>query len=162
MGPSAGAAGTAASPPRAGTSSPPDLPRETVVIELPPERREGLRLVGHAESERPVHRREYVVQLVRRARHVRADSPRSGVVTAPARRVAACVAPDSNRCRYDLSVIVHVIAARLQLHLPLHRQSAVLARMGVRHGRSAMCGHLARVSEALRPLHDHMVSLILA
>ena len=69
--------------PAAGWSElPPDLPRETVFIELPPERREGLRLVGHVESERPVHRREYVVQLVRRARHVRADSPS----TARARR----------------------------------------------------------------------------
>ena len=84
--------------PAAGWSElPPALPRETVVIELPPERREGLRLVGHAESGRPVHRREYVVQLVRRARHVRADSPRPGGVTASARRVAACVAPDSDR-----------------------------------------------------------------
>ena len=88
--------------------------------------------------------------------------PPAGVVTAPAPRVAACVAPDSDRCRHDLSVIVHVIAARLRLHLPLRRQSAALARMGVRHGRSAMCGHFARVSEALRPLHGHMVSLILA
>ena len=34
--------------------------------------------------------------------------------------------------------------------------------MNVRHGHSAMCGHFARVSEALRPLHEHMVSLILA
>ena len=34
--------------------------------------------------------------------------------------------------------------------------------MGVRYGRSAMCGHFARGSEALRPLHGHMVSLILA
>ena len=97
MGPPAGAAGAAASRRGLERVPPPDLPRETVVIELPPERREGLRLVGHAESERLVHRREYVVQLVRRARHVRADSPRSGGVTAPAPRVAACVAPDSDR-----------------------------------------------------------------
>ena len=102
------------------------------------------------------------MQLVRRARHVRADSPRPGGVTASARRVAACVAPDSDRCRYALSVIVHVIAARLRLRLPFRRQSAALARMGVRHGRSAMCGHFARVPEALRPPHGHMVSLILA
>ncbi len=71
---------------------------------------------------------------------------------APPPATPACLGPDSDRCHYDVSVVAHVVAAKVVDHLPFHRQEQMFLRMGVRFGRAAMCGYFATAAGALEPL----------
>ena len=152
----------AAGQPRAGWNGfPDDLEREEKVIDLPSDERDGLEFVGYDVSERLVHRSAYVVQVVKRAKYTRHGDPGFGVVTAPAPPVPSCLSADTDRCHYDVSVIVHVIAEKLVDHIPFYRQSEMFARLGVGFGRSAMCNYFAKVSDALVPLYGVMAADIM-
>ena len=140
---------------------PAELEREEKVIDLPEEEREGLTLIGYETSERLIHRSAYIVQVLKRAKYAEKGSPETGVTVAPPPAVPSCLSPDTDRCHYDASVIVHVIAAKLVDHLPFYRQSEMFARMGVGFGRSAMCLYFTKVSEAVRPLYDAMAAEVM-
>ena len=147
----------AAGQPAAGWNGfPEDLERVEKVIDVPEKEREGLVLIGYDVSERLVRRNAYVVQVIKRAKYAERGDARFGVLTAPAPAVPSCIAADLNRCRYDATVVAHVIAEKLVDHIPFYRQSEMFARMGVEYGRSAMCVHFANVSEALMPLFKAM------
>ena len=133
-------------------SFPEDLEREEKIIDLPEEERQGLQFIGYETSERLIHRNAYIVQVLKRAKYAEKDAPGFGVVTAPAPAVPSCLAAGSDRCHYDVSAIVHVIAEKLVDHIPFYRQSEMFARMGIEFGRSAMCTYFAKVSAALEPL----------
>lgn len=149
--------------PKAGWNGfPAGLPREELVAELPPEEREGLVPAGFETSERLVRRSEYVVQVVKRTKYVRPGDAAFGVIVAPVPSVPSCFAPDTDRCRYDVSVIAHVIAAKVVDHLPFYRQSEMFARRGIQFGRSAMCDYFSKASRALEPLYRRMAEQILA
>ena len=148
--------------PKAGWNGfPEDLEREEKVIDVPEAEREGLDFIGYETSERLVHRKAYVVLVVKRAKYARKGDARFGVVTAPAPAVPSCLAADTDRCHYDVSVVAHVIAEKLVDHIPFYRQSEMFSRMGIEFGRSAMCAYFAKVSEAVRPLYDAMAGKVM-
>ena len=149
--------------PKAGWNGfPEELPREELVVDVPENEREGLEFAGFETSERLVRRNEYVVQVVKRKKYAKPNKPSFGVVTAPAPAVPSCFSASSDRCHYDVSVIVHVIAEKLIDAIPFYRQSEMFARIGISFGRSAMCDYFIKASNALAPLFDEMTRMVMA
>jgi hypothetical protein len=58
-------------------------------------------------------------------------------------------------------LLAFVITSKYCDHLPLHRQEAIMARLGVDIPRSTLCGWMAASAELLRPLHDAMLADVL-
>ena len=147
-------------PDRKGWLSFPDtLPRETVDITLPPEQTEGMTIIGYAESERLVHRSEYVVQVVRRAKYACPKQPLKGVLVAPCPENP--LALDSNRAHYDVSVFAHALAEKFVNHMPFYRQSKDLDRQGIRLDRGVMCEAALAIARSLQPLCARMEELLM-
>ena len=48
---------------------PENLPREEVVLDLPEAEKKGLELIGYDVNERLVHRQEYIVKVIKRAKY---------------------------------------------------------------------------------------------
>ena len=55
-------------------------------------------------------------------------------------------------------LLAFVITSKYSDHLPLYRQEAILARLGVGIPRSTLCGWMAASAELLGPLYDAMLS----
>ena len=142
-------------------SFPEDLEHEEKIIDVPEKERQGLQFIGYETSERLIHRNAYIVQVLKRAKYAEKDAPGFGVVTAPAPAVPSCLAADSDRCHYDVTVVVHVITEKLVDHIPFYRQSEMFARMGIEFGRSAMCTYFSKVSAALEPLYKVLAAEIM-
>jgi transposase len=58
-------------------------------------------------------------------------------------------------------LLAFVITSKYCDHLPLHRQEAIIARLGVDIPRSTLCGWMAAAAELLRPLYDAMLADVL-
>ena len=55
-----------------------------------------------------------------------------------------------------------VVVSKFADHLPLYRQSQILARLGVKIERSTLAGWVGTAAAELQPLHDHLVGLLKA
>lgn len=60
------------------------------------------------------------------------------------------------------ALIAHVLISKYSDHLPLYRQSQMLARHGVELDRSTLCDWVGRACWWLEPLHAAMLSAVLA
>lgn len=140
---------------------PANLPREEMIVDWPEEKKQGRVFKGYAISERLVYRGAYVVMVVKRAQYDRLEGAEYGVETVPAPALPSCLSQSSDRCHYDISVYIHVIVQKLVEHNPFYRQEQMFARMGIQFGRSAMCDAFAKVSDALKPLYDRLVFLVM-
>src|SRR5487761_2095825 len=60
------------------------------------------------------------------------------------------------------ALIAHVLISKYSDHLPLYRQSQMLARHGVELDRSTLCDWVGRACWWLEPLHAAMLSTVLA
>jgi transposase len=58
-------------------------------------------------------------------------------------------------------LLAFVITSKYSDHLPLHRQEAIIARLGVQLPRSTLCGWMAASADLLRPLYDAMLADVL-
>jgi transposase len=58
-------------------------------------------------------------------------------------------------------LLAFVITSKYTDHLPLHRQEAIIARLGVEIPRSTLCGWMAASAVLLRPLYDAMLADVL-
>lgn len=141
---------------------PDNLPREIVDITLPDAETRGLQLKRWDTSERLVHRREYIVRVIRRAVYGDRNNPAFGETSAPAPRTPVCLGLDGDRCHYDASVVVHAIVEKLVYHVPFYRQSTKFATLGLQIGRSVLCGYWAKVAEGLSPLYRHLCAMVMA
>ncbi len=145
----------------AGWNSFPDhLPREEIIIDLPEHEKEGLQFIGYETSERLFRRSEYVVHRIQRAKYVFPGRPGLGV-TAPDPMPNA-LSENSDRARYDLSVVVHLISEKFINHLPFYRQSESLRRQGIYISRSQMSNWMMNVGELLKPLYRQLVTLVMS
>ena len=54
-------------------------------------------------------------------------------------------------------LVADVVVSKFADHLPLYRQSQILARLGVRIERSTLAGWVGTAAAELQPLHDHLV-----
>src|SRR5206468_6556814 len=73
-----------------------------------------------------------------------------GVVEAPAPPQAVEKSPAGE------GLLAHVVVSKYVDHLPLHRLEGIFAREGIDLARSTLCGWVADVATALRPIGDQL------
>lgn len=138
---------------------PAGLPREERIIDVPEAEREGLTLIGYAESERIAYRTGLYVIHFKRAKYADPDRPENGVTTAPA--PGDFFDTDSGRTRYDASFVAKVVADKIENSIPLERQAKMFANEGLPVAPSTL-EYLYRNSAALlEPLYRRMIELIM-
>ncbi len=54
-------------------------------------------------------------------------------------------------------LVADIVVSKFADHLPLYRQSQILARLGVKIERSTLAGWVGTAAAELQPLHDHLV-----
>lgn len=134
---------------------PEHLPRIERIIDLPEDRREGLKLIGYDEVEtlewiRP----ELRVRVNKYAKYVHPANQNQGV-TSP-ERPTGLVEGD----RFDASVGVEVVAWKYFYHLPFYRQQDLFAGSGWTPSRSTLANIETAVEFTLRPLAEHLRSFL--
>ncbi|QDT04242.1 Transposase IS66 family protein [Rubripirellula lacrimiformis] len=134
---------------------PEHLPRIERIIDLPEDRREGLKLIGYDEVEtlewiRP----ELRVRVNKYAKYVHPANQNQGI-TSP-ERPTGLVQGD----RFDTSVGVEVVAWKYFYHLPFYRQQDLFAGSGWTPSRSTLANIETAVEFTLRPLAEHLRSLL--
>ena len=115
-------------------------------------------VIGYEESEQlDVKPAEYFVRVTKREKRACKGCGQGGVKTAPVAPSIVEKSLGSDR------IVVETVMAKYLDHLPLYRQSAMLARdAGVEIHRSTMCGWVMRVGELLLPVAAAMQRELLA
>ena len=134
---------------------PEHLPRIEKIIDLPPEQREGLKLIGYDEVEtlewiRPQLR----VRLNKYAKYAHRTDKTQGISSPE--RPTGLVEGD----RFDASVAVEVVAWKYFYHLPFYRQQDLFAGSGWTPSRSTLVNLETAVDFALSPLAGYLQSLL--
>ena len=137
---------------------PASLPRVERLIALTPEECKcracgaETKTIGYDESERlDVEPARYFVVVTKREKRACKHCAEGGVQTAPLPASILDKSLVSDR------VVIDTVVSKYSDHLPLYRQSAILARdAGVEIGRATMDGWVMRVGEMLVPVVDRM------
>lgn len=137
---------------------PADLPRVEQVIPCPPEQctcqacGEPLTVIGYDRSEQlDVEPARYFVRVTKREKRACKGCEQGGVATAPrpARIIDKSLVSDR--------VVIDTVVSKYSDHLPLYRQSVILAReTGLEISRATMDGWVMRVGELLQPIAGAM------
>ena len=135
------------------------LPREERIIDVPEAEREGLALIGYAESERIAYRTGLYVIHFKRAKYADPDRPENGVTTAPA--PGDFFDTDSGRTRYDASFVAKVVADKIENSIPLERQAKMFANEGLPVAPSTLEYLYRNSAGLLEPLYRRMIELIM-
>ena len=139
---------------------PADLPVERQFIDIPeeakicPETGKPLVKIGEEVTSKLAHKPgSYFIKQIVRPKYAH---PEEGVVTAEL--------PESllKRCQADESFLADILVKKFCDHLPLYRQSEMMAREGIKVSRQILCQWVLRAGEALKPLYDEMLNQILA
>lgn len=138
---------------------PAGLPREERIIDVPEAEREGLTLIGYAESERIAYRTGLYVIHFKRAKYADPDRPENGVTTAPA--PGDFFDTDSGRTRYDASFVAKVVADKIENSISLERQAKMFANEGLPVAPSTLEYLYRNSAELLEPLYRRMIELIM-
>jgi len=134
---------------------PEHLPRYERIVDLPEDRREGLRLIGYDEVETlELIRSELRVRVTKYAKYAHASDKNRGIVSPE--RPTGLVEGD----RFDASIGVEVIAAKYFYHLPFYRQQDLFASSGWTPSRGTLSNIEAAVEFTLRPLAGFLRSLM--
>ena len=139
---------------------PEHLPRSERIVDLPEDRREGLKLIGYDEVERLVWQRaELRVEVVKYAKYACPANANSGDakpgVVSP-ERPTGLVEGD----RFDVSIGVEVVASKYFYHLPFYRQQDMFAGSGWTPSRSTLVNIETQVEFVLQPLAEHLRSFL--
>jgi transposase len=139
---------------------PAELPRDEVVIDvtdkLCPCCGGTLHLIGEDTAEMLDYvPAQWRVRVIRRPRYG-CRSCEEAIVQAPApdRPVDGGMATEA--------LLAHVLVNKYSDHLPLYRQAQIFARQGVTLDRSTLCNWVGRACWWLAPLHELMLSTVLA
>lgn len=143
---------------------PPHLPRERRVIEPPPGSctcgtcQKPWKVIGEETSEYLDHvpASHRVIEIVRPKYAADCDCEERGVVVAdvPPRPIEKGTAGSG--------LLAHVVVSKYADHLPLTRQSEMLAREGISISRQTLCGWVRQVAELLEPIVRAMWASVLA
>jgi transposase len=130
---------------------PDHLPRIERIIDLPEDKREGLKLVGYDEVEtlewiRP----ELRVRVNKYAKYAH-PADKSGGIVSPERPTGLVLGD-----RFDASIGVEVVAWKYFYHLPFYRQQDLFAGSGWTPSRSTLANIESAVEFTLRPLAQHL------
>jgi transposase len=138
---------------------PSDIPVERQVIDIPeeakvcPETGKPLVKIGEEITSKLAHKPgSYFIKQIVRPKYAH---PEEGVLTAEL--------PESllTRCQADESFLADIIVKKFCDHLPLYRQSEIMAREGIRISRQILCKWVLRVGMALKPLYEAMLEQVL-
>jgi transposase len=140
---------------------PKDLPRRRVVVDLPEAEKRcecgrDLMRIGESVSEKLDYvPASYTVVETVVPRYTCAKC-HDGVIAAevPPQAVEKGLAAEG--------FIAHVVVSKYADHLPLHRQSRILARQGLDFPRSTLCDLVASAATALQPIADELRRQVLA
>lgn len=142
---------------------PENLPRVEEIVEVPAAQclcgacQQEMPVIGYEVSEQlDVKPAEYFVRVTKREKRA-CPCTKGGVRTAPLMPSIIDKSLVSDR------IVLDTVMAKYLDHLPLYRQSAMLARdAGVEIHRSTMCGWVMRVGELLLPIAEAMRRELLA
>lgn len=143
-------------------SFPEDLPVVKQVIDIPEEDKicaeTGKQLVkiGEEISSRLAHKPgSYFIKQIIRPKYALPQESEGGVRTAEL--------PDSllNRCQADESLLAEVLVKKFCDHLPLYRQSEIMARDRVFISRQILSQWTLRAGLALKPLYNELIKEVL-
>ncbi|QDT01760.1 Transposase IS66 family protein [Rubripirellula lacrimiformis] len=134
---------------------PEHLPRYERIVDVPEGKREGLTLIGYDE----VETLEWVpadlkVRLTKYAKYVHPTDKAQGIVSPE--RPTGLVEWD----RFDASIGVEVVAWKYFYHLPFYRQQDMFGASGWTPSRSTLQNIETAVEFALRPLAEHLQSIL--
>lgn len=141
---------------------PGDLPIERRVIDIPEEAKicseTGVRLVkiGEEITSKLAHKPgSYFIKQIVRPKYANPQRSEDGIQIADL--------PDSllTRCQADESLLADILVKKFADHLPLYRQSEIMAREGIFISRQILCQWVLRAGIALKPLYNEMISQIL-
>lgn len=139
---------------------PDDFPIEKQVIDIPEKEKicletgEPLVKIGEEVTSKLAHRPgSYFIKQIIRPKYARKSG--EGILTAEL--------PDSllTRCQADESLLADILVKKFCDHLPLNRQSEILAREGIKVSRQTLCQWVIRSAQALKPLYNEMRTQIL-
>jgi transposase len=133
---------------------PAHLPRRETILACPPEQcacracGQETTVIGYEQSEQlDVEPAQYFVRVTKREKRACSRCPEQGVAAAPvpARILDKSLVSDR--------VMIDTVIAKYSDHLPLYRQSAILARdTGLEISRATLDGWVMRVGELLLPI----------
>lgn len=142
-------------PPRSDRKFPDHLPRYEKIIDLPPQQREGLVLIGYDEVETlECTATELKVRITKYAKYAH-PIDKSQSITSPERPTGLV---EGNR--FDVSIGVEVVAWKYFYHLPFYRQQDMFAGSGWTPSRSTLQNIEAAVEFALRPLAGYLLDFL--
>lgn len=142
---------------------PDDLPIERQIIDIPekdkicPETGKQLVKIGEEITSKLAHKvGSYFIKQIVRPKYAFPQGSDEGILTAEL--------PESllNRCQADESLLASIVVKKFADHLPLSRQSEIMAREGIHISKQTLCQWVLRVGTALKPLYDEMLKNILA
>lgn len=143
-------------------SFPEDLPVERTVIDLKEEEKicsetgKPLIKIGEDISQKLAHKPgSYYIKEIIRPKYA---SPKGGEET-----IVTADLPDSllARSKADESLLADILVKKFADHLPLYRQSEILARDGIIITRQLLSQWVIKCGQALKPLHNKMMHLVL-
>lgn len=138
---------------------PADLPVERQFIDIPeaekicPETGKTLVKIGEEITSKLAHKPgSYFIKQIVRPKYAHIEEG-----------VAIAELPESllKRCSADESLLADIIVKKFCDHLPLYRQSEMMAREGIRISRQILSEWVIRAGIALKPLYKMMLSQIL-
>ena len=141
---------------------PPDLPVEEHVIDIPEEEKicsetgQPLVQIGEEVTLKLAHKPgSYFMKKIVRPKYALPKESEGGICVAPL--------PESllTRCQADESLLADVLTKKFADHLPLYRQSEMLAREGINISRQTLSQWVVRAGIALEPLYNEMMQQIL-
>jgi transposase len=141
---------------------PADIPIERQFIDIPeeaklcPETGEKLALIGEEITSKLAHKPGsfYIKQIVR-PKYALPQKSEEGIV------IAALPESLLTRCQADESLLAEILVRKFGDHLPLYRQSEMMAREGIHISRQILCQWVLRTGMALKPLYDEIRRRIL-
>ena len=141
---------------------PADLPIERQVIDLPedakmcPETGVALVKIGEEITSKLAHKPgSYFIKQIVRPKYANPQKSEDGIQTADLPETLL------NRCQADESLLADILVKKFGDHLPLYRQSEIMAREGVYISRQILCQWVLRAGAALKPLYNEMTLQIL-
>jgi transposase len=148
-------------PPRRNRGAlPADLPRVELIVDIEDKACPCCRNPLHPIGEDVAEMLDYIpaqlrVKVIRRPRYgCRSCEDAVTQAPAPERPITGGLATEA--------LLAHVLISKYSDHLPLYRQSQILARQGITLDRSTLCNWVGRACWWLAPLHEVLLGTVLA
>lgn len=142
---------------------PEDLPKETIILDLPeaekvcPQTGEVLEKIGEEIAQKLAFKPgSFFIKEFIKPKYVSKKVPELGVMSAPS--------PEGIflKSKADESLLAHVITMKFGDHLPLYRIQEILERDGIKISRQTLSHWVLHIGENLIPLYESMKKHILS